>query len=265
MTYGEKSGSLYLNSSTWPFQPLDLTTQHFDPSPDVDRVWISFDMKNWTNFGMIDPCNDFWTWIFTRFCVFSACSCLAFKTITNIVKIFEVHSNGHSPHESRWFTSFRELDLAWQFFKSFNINTQAVSRCFIGVCTKDSTSFGSDLISSMLKCDWPSTSWVNSSHQFATAPIILSGFAEWIVRNKSSACEDSAVKLIVHSPHCFQASSIQRTDSSECRMSTFFENFHHDICNRIVLSSRFADVRSVSFFLVRGMTNVHAETFLRKA
>ena len=41
------------------------------------------------------------------------------KTIVHIVNSFVVHSNGDSSHESRRFTSFRDLDHFRQFFKIF--------------------------------------------------------------------------------------------------------------------------------------------------
>ena len=61
----------------------------------------------------------------------SACSCLASKTSIHIVSSFVVYSDGGSPHESRWFGGFRDLDLIRQLFKSWMVNTQAVSCCLI--------------------------------------------------------------------------------------------------------------------------------------
>ena len=103
--------------------------------------------------------------------------------------------------------SFRNFSNLWWCIRS---PSPAAWTFVLGVCTKESTSCGSNFWHNrsftfatdfcMLKCDWPGVSWVNSSQHFATAPKKLRQFAEWIVRNKSSAFEDSALRWIVHIP-----------------------------------------------------------------
>ena len=72
--------------------------------------------------------------------------------------------------------------------------TSCGSRCFVNC----SFAFETDLSTPLDVC--PGICSTNSSHKLDTAPKILSWFAEWIARSKTSMIADSAVKCIVLLP-----------------------------------------------------------------
>ena len=84
----------------------------------------------------------------------------------------------------------------------------------------------------------------NSSHQLETAPKTLSWFAEWIVRNKSSVFEASALKCMV-SLLLFSEFHDLSTDALEYWMIGLFESFHHLCGDRIPSSFRCFIVSSI--------------------
>ena len=90
----------------------------------------------------------------------------------------------------------------------------------LGVCTKESTSCGSNFWDNLSFTPdgffhtrvWPGISWVNLSHQFATA---LRWFTDSLLGNKSSAFEGSALKWIVHRSPLFRKNP--RSNALEAR------------------------------------------------
>ena len=107
----------------------------------------------------------------------------------------------------------------------------------LGVCTKEFTSCRFTFFSCCL-CSCATNHsevgsfsfgpWPNSSHQLETAPWILSWFAEWLVRKKSSVSETSALKCMVSLLFfLLRISQTQSTGALEYWVTSFFESFHH--------------------------------------
>ena len=126
----------------------------------------------------------FGIWTITRQCILSACSSRTSQSIIHMVNSFEVLSEGDY---SSWIPQIRRLELFLSHLTILQIfdDEYAVGhpllehsslvftpKCsLLAVPTFVRTDRSpSRRISPCFSADWPGISWVNSSHQFATAP-----------------------------------------------------------------------------------------------
>ena len=102
-------------------------------------------------------------------------------------------------------------------------------------------------------CPFSSSVRPNCSHQFETAPYIVSWFTEWMIRNKSSVFEASSLKCMVSLFFLFvQGSTTQSSDTLEYWMTSIFESLHHSGDCRILFSFRcFTDSSTPLLFVSR--------------
>ena len=176
-----------------------------------------------------------------------------------------MHSNRDSSYEARRFPNVRELDLLRQFFKFLQIGTQQVSRCLINYpwCLYQRIHF-------LRLLSFCMNHWLFSfaTDFLATAPLILSWFAEWIVWNLELCFRRFRIDVNRSSSTCLlRDSSIQCTDTSEYRMFTFlrFPPWHRQWYSTFLQVCKCAFHTMFLLLLGRGMTNVRAETFLRNS
>ena len=120
---------------------------------------------------------------------------------------FTAHTSCNPMHDNCVFAYPCESNCLGQWFEVLNLSPQTVSDTGLGEDTKSFTSYDFTLVNTPLVtdslfpggCSCPFSSFVkpNCSHQFATAQQILSWFTEWMIRNKSSVFEASALKCLV--------------------------------------------------------------------
>ena len=181
-----------------------------------------------------------------------------------IVNGSELLSEKDFPHESMRFTKL-EIVLI-----TFAVGSPASWTLVLSVCSNVSTSWGSNFGQAStfpIETDFSMLGeWQSISLSSVDTEMIW-----WMMCAKQKICVrrfSADVNQETRPPSFAQETPTQRTGSSECRMSTVFVIFYHDICrSQYPRSFRFAIVRSIpiSFFSwteERPMSP--AEIFLRK-
>ena len=197
------SGSLRRISSTWRFFYLGIS-----PHPGFS-IFCCGKNLNFNSAGVKTSCNmNLKNW---------SKLCFSRRSVFLCMLEFGLQNHRNSSHECCIFTKLSHIGFLSQVFQ---ISEVVLAICLemphcriLEFCTKEFASCGFTFFSSCsftLATDfstvdslWFGVHWANSSHQLDTAPLILSWFAEWIVRHNSSVFDESALKCMVHLPLFF--------------------------------------------------------------
>ena len=117
-------------------------------------------------------------------------------------------------HLHKTFVTWSSISNFWRHSRNLFLDERLSHP---GVCTKEFISCGFTFFSSC------SFSFADSSHHLVTAPLILTWFAEWIVRNKSSVRWIRIEVYGISATFSFQNSTTQSTDALEYWVYSFFQ------------------------------------------